>query len=137
MPSHTSLGSNMSDVAFGQSVWKTVAFDRFASEPEYFDPEATNPYKRFHETFSEPADVYLELARRITRLSVEVSAKPIKGVIGTAHAFLRSVERSTDQAIEAGAYTTMTEVFNRDAESGTRENLLILAEIYDALTKEQ
>lgn len=128
----------MGSATISPSAWKTVAEKRFASDAQYFDPEAEEPYAKFHEAFSEPADVYLELARRITTRTVRVVAEPKESALGGSNTVaLRKVRESLDHAVEAGAYKLMVEAFNKDAELGSREHLMVLAEVYDALVREE
>ena len=116
----------MSEVMINKLPWQQLAERLFLDEFE--EP------KVFYESFSEPSSVYHELARRVTQKAINIEITPDATTLGsTPSVFLREAIASSQQVVESAAYKVMTGAINKDAETGGREHLMILAEIYETL----
>jgi hypothetical protein len=116
---------------FVKAPWMQTAEKLFL--PEFEDP------KDFYKAYSEPTDVYKELARRVVAASVHPRVQ-ITAVISEEIYLPTIVDSQLDQVVEGAAYRVMSMAYGLDAANANTEQLDILTSLYtrkvgDELTK--
>jgi hypothetical protein len=116
----------MGEVVLSTPVWKGVAEELFLGEFEGL--------AEFNTAFTNPADVYKELASRVTRLSTRVDIKPnFQGPLNLHNRAYIMTDSSVDSIIDSRAYEIMAGAMYADGVEGTQEALIQLATDYQTL----
>lgn len=116
----------MSGIEFNTPLWKDLAEELFRSEFE--DPS------EFYTTYTNSSDVGLELARRITRLSTDVSVRPsFDGPLKLANRPYQLAASRVDTVLETTAYEIMCSAMYADGQKGVHDGLIGLVEDYRLL----